>query len=218
MDATCPQTGDEVLDTFFSRYPDMLACEQSLQTARAIIHDAFANGNKLMTCGNGGSAADSEHIVGELMKSFRFKRPVSDEFRKAYRKANGEDAPAWLEGALPAISLVSQTALSTAFGNDEASVGVFAQQVLGYGQVGDVLLAISTSGNSANVVEAAKVARALGVKVISLTGANDSKLTPLSDVCVRAPRTEVFQVQELHLPVYHCLCAAAEADLFGRAR
>ena len=218
MDTECPQTGDEVLETLFQRYPDLEQCEAAVRASRRLLTDAFEGGCKLMVCGNGGSAADSEHCVGELMKSFRFKRPVSDEFKDAYRKANGEDVPLWLEGALSAISLVSQTALSTAFGNDEASVGVFAQQVLGYGKKGDVLLAISTSGNSANVVEAAKVARALGVKVIALTGATDSKLTLLSDVCVQVPRTEVFQVQELHLPVYHCLCAAVEADLFGEVR
>ena len=151
------------------------------------------------------------------MKSFRFKRPVDGVFKAAYKAANGCDAPAWLEGALPAISLVSQTALSTAFGNDEAAVGVFAQQVLGYGEPGDVLLAISTSGNSANVLEAAKVARAKGVKVIALTGSKESKLSGLADVCIRVPRDEVFQVQELHLPVYHVLCAAVEADMFGGA-
>jgi phosphoheptose isomerase len=217
MDATCPQTGEEVLASFFIRYPDMRECEPAVRNARRIMTCAFREGNKLMVCGNGGSAADSEHIVGELMKSFRFKRPVSETFRSAYRKTNGENAPDWLEAALPAISLVSQTALSTAFGNDEASVGIFAQQVLGYGDVGDVLLCISTSGNSANVVEAAKVARAKGVKVISLTGAEISKLARLSNVCIQVPRTEVFQVQELHLPVYHALCAATEADLFGEA-
>ncbi len=215
MDAKCPQTGDECLETFFGRYPDMMACEAEVRAARDVLRDAFAAGNKLLVCGNGGSAADSEHTVGELMKSFRFKRPVTDDFKAAYAKANGCDAPGWLEGALPAISLVSQTALSTAFGNDEAAVGVFAQQVLGYGESGDVLLAISTSGNSANVVEAAKVARAKGVKVIALTGAKVSKLTGLSDICIRVPSDEVFQVQELHLPVYHVLCAAVEADLFG---
>jgi phosphoheptose isomerase len=215
MDLVCPQSGDEVLDTLFRRYPDLLICEDAVRAARFEITSAFRNGNKLLTCGNGGSAADSEHIVGELMKSFRFKRPVSEGFKKTYYEANGEDAPEWLEGALPAISLVSQTALSTAFGNDEASVGVFAQQVLGYGKSGDILLAISTSGNSANVVEAAKVARAVGVKVVALTGSSDSRLSSIADVCVRVPRKEVFQVQELHLPVYHCLCAAAEADLFG---
>lgn len=215
MDSICPQTGDEVLNTFFTRYPEMKECELSIRNARSIMSRAFYKGNKLMVCGNGGSAADSEHIVGELMKSFRFKRSPSRVFNESYRKANDEDVPGWLEGALPAISLVSQTALLTAFGNDEASVGIFAQQVLGYGKTGDVLLCISTSGNSANVVEAAKVARAKGVKVISLTGAKDSKLTHLSDECIQVPRIEVFQVQELHLPVYHALCAAVEADMFG---
>ena len=215
MDVKCPQTGDECLETFFNRYPDMLVCELGMRAARSLLCDALKAGRKLMVCGNGGSAADSEHVVGELMKSFRFRRPVDAGFKAAYREINGCDAPAWLEGALPAISLVSQTALSTAFGNDEAAVGVFAQQVYGYGQAGDVLLAISTSGNSANVVEAAKVARAKGVKVIGLTGSKESRLSALADVCIRAPREETFQVQELHLPIYHVLCAAVEADVFG---
>lgn len=215
MEAKCPQTSEEVVRSLISRYPDMAACEAEVREAATALTRCFRAGGKLLVCGNGGSAADSEHVVGELMKSFRFKRPVDDGFLAAYREANGCEAPGWLEGALPAISLVSHTALSTAFGNDEASVGVFAQQVYGYGEPGDVLLAISTSGNSANVVEAAKVARAKGVLVIGLTGSKESKLTPLSDVCVRVPRDETFQVQELHLPVYHCLCACAEADLFG---
>lgn len=217
MDTKCPQTGDECLATFFSNYPEMRSCETEMRAARKAITMAFSKDKKLLVCGNGGSAADSEHVVGELMKSFRFKRPVTSAFKIAYREANGCDAPTWLEGALPAISLVSQTALSTAFGNDEAAVGVFAQQVYGYGELGDVLLAISTSGNSANVVEAAKVARARGIKVIALTGSEESKLTALADVCVHVPRDEVFRVQELHLPVYHVLCAAVEADIFGGA-
>ena len=215
MDSVCPQSGDECLDTFFSNYPEMLACEGEVRRARRLLTSSFLAGGKLLVCGNGGSAADSEHAVGELMKSFRFKRPVGGAFKAADLKANGLEAPGWLEGALPAISLVSHTALSTAFGNDEASVGIFAQQVYGYGEAGDVLLAISTSGNSANVVEAARVARAKGVAVISLTGSAPSALSDISDVCVRVPRDEVFRVQELHLPTYHLLCAAAEADVFG---
>ena len=217
MDARCPQTYGEVLDTLFDNYPELRACEAEVREAASILLDSFREGGKLLVCGNGGSAADSEHVVGELMKSFRFKRPVDPAFADAYRKANGSDAPSWLEGALPAISLVSQTALSTAFGNDETAVGVFAQQVYGYGEPGNVLLAISTSGNSANVVEAARVARAKGVRVVSLTGSRESALTALSDACVRVPRDEVFRVQELHLPVYHALCAAVEAELFGGA-
>ena len=153
--------------------------------------------------------------MGELVKSFRFKRSVDGAFLEAYREINGEEAPSWLEGALPAISLVSQTAFTTAFSNDEAAVGVFSQQVYCYGAPGDVLLAISCSGNSANVVEAAKVARARGVKVVGLTGYKESDLSRRSDVCIRVPRNETFQVQELHLPVYHCLCAAVEAEFFG---
>lgn len=215
MDDRCPQTRGEVLDSLFERYPEMRVCEAKVREACDLLVGSFRSGGKLLVCGNGGSAADSEHAVGELMKSFRFKRPTDAVFREDYRAVNGEEAPAWLEGALPAISLVSQVALSTAFGNDEESVGVFAQQVYGYGERGDVLLSISTSGNSPNVVEAVKVARAKDVHTISLTGARQSKLAELSDVCICVPRSEVFQVQELHLPVYHCLCAAVEAELFG---
>lgn len=215
MDSKCPQTYEEVLATLFSNYRELLSCEREVRAAASLLLDTFRVGRKLLVCGNGGSAADSEHIVGELVKSFRFKRPIDESFLASYRDANGIDAPSWLEGALPAFSLVSQTALSTAFGNDEAAVGVFAQQAYGYGRPGDVLLAISTSGNSANVVEAAKVARAKSMKVVSLTGPNESMLTFLSDVAIQAPRNEVFRIQELHLPIYHALCAAVEAELFG---
>ena len=127
---------------------------------------------------------------------------------------NGADAPAWLEGSLPAISLVSQTALSTTFGNDEAAVGVFAQQVYGYGEPGDVLLAISTSGNSKNVVYAMQAARVLGLKIIALTGETGGRMRSLCDVLLNVPARETYRVQELHLPVYHTLCAAVERDMF----
>lgn len=215
MESRCSQTFTEVLHSLIVNYPELAACESDVQSAAELMLSAFSSGYKLLVCGNGGSAADSEHVVGELMKSFRFKRPASKRFLAAYREKNGEDAPTWLEGALPAISLVSQTALFTAFGNDSVSTGVFAQQVYGYGREGDVLLAISTSGNSKNVVEAAKVARAIGVHVVSLTGEEESLLMRFSDVCIRVPRREVFRIQELHLPVYHALCAAVESALFG---
>lgn len=215
MNPECSQTYEDVLDTLFLNYRELSSCEREIRAAASLLVDVFRSGGKLLVCGNGGSAADSEHIVGELMKSFRFKRPVDRSFLDAYRKANGTDAPSWLEGALPAFSLVSQTALATAFGNDQAAVGVFAQQVYGYGESGDVLLAISTSGNSANVVEAAKVARAKGIGVVSLTGLKKSVLFSLSDVAIRVPRDEIFRIQELHLPIYHALCAAVEAELFG---
>lgn len=215
MDSRCPQKSRDVIASLIARYPEMSLCETEIDAAREILLGCYRAGGKLLVCGNGGSAADSEHIVGELMKSFRFKRPIDPRFAEQYLAVNGEDAPEWLEGALPAISLVSHMALSTAFGNDEASVGVFAQQVYGYGRLGDVLVAISTSGNSANVVEAAKVARAKGMRVVGLTGSRDSRLSLFCDICIKVPRDETFQVQELHLPVYHCLCACVEADVFG---
>ena len=215
MDSVCSHTREDVLCELFSRYPSLGVCEADVRSAEELLERRLVMGGKLLVCGNGGSAADSEHIVGELMKSFRFKRPVDMGFAEAYRKANGAEPPEWLEGALPAVALVSHTALSTAFGNDEAAVGVFAQQVYGYGAPGDALLCISTSGSSANVVEAAKVARAKDIAVVALTGLRTSALTELADVCVRVPETETFKVQELHLPVYHALCAAIEAELFG---
>jgi phosphoheptose isomerase len=215
MNFKCAQTGDECIADLFVRYPDLRTVEISICAARDALSRMFAEGGKLLVCGNGGSAADSEHIVGELMKSFRFKRPVDPLFVEEFRRVNGEALPSWLEGALPAISLVSQTALSTAFGNDESSLGVFAQQVFGYGERKDILLAISTSGNSSNVINAAKIAKAKGMKVVSLTGSGESPLMEVSDICIAVPRSEVFQVQEMHLPIYHALCAAVEADLFG---
>lgn len=215
MDSSCMQTPDEIIASLVDRYPELACCEGQVRSACAVLAESFRSGGKLLVCGNGGSAADSEHVVGELMKSFRFKRPVDGAFRAAYREANGHDVPEWLEGALPAIALSSHTALSTAFSNDEDPVGSFAQQVYGCGRPGDVLLAISTSGNSRNVVEAAKVARARDMDIISLTGAGRSRLFLLSSACVQVPRDETFQVQELHLPVYHCLCACVEAELYG---
>lgn len=215
MDARCLQSSEEIMRSLADRYPDISACDQDVRLAIRLLISVFRQGGKLLVCGNGGSAADCEHVVGELMKSFRFKRSVDSAFVDCYREVNAEDVPVWLEGSLPAISLVSQTAFSTAFGNDALAAGVFAQQVYGYGEKGDALLAISTSGNSANVVEAAKVARAKSVHVIGLTGSRSSKLEMLSDVCIRVPRDEVFQVQELHLPIYHCICACVEAELFG---
>lgn len=217
MKAAYSQTCVEVLDSVFENHPELNPCKTEVYAAAGLLIEAFSSGRKLLTCGNGGSAADSEHIVGELMKSFRFKRSVSQAFLDAYREANGCEAPAWLEGALPAISLVSQTAFCTAFSNDESATGIFAQQVYGYGKPGDILLVISTSGSSANVIEAAKVARALEIRVIALTGQCKSVLMEHSDICIQAPHVDTFRIQELHLIIYHALCAAVEAELFGEA-
>lgn len=212
------ESSNEIFADLIARHPILSCCLESIMQAEIALTDCFSSGGKLIVCGNGGSAADSDHIVGELMKSFRLKRPIDAKFAEAYRKCNGIEVPGWLEGALPAISLISHTAFLTAFSNDESAFGAFAQQVYGYGHNGDVLLGISTSGNSANVVEAAKVARAKEMKVIALTGQSESKLSRLADIAICVPETETYKIQELHLPVYHALCAAVEAVCFGNSQ
>lgn len=200
------------------RMPELLPLEQDILTAVTQICDCFANGGKLLVCGNGGSAADSEHIVGELMKGFLLRRPLSAEMQEKLERLYPEDAPAMtdaLQQGLPAISLISQTALMTAFGNDVSAQMGMAQQVLGYGRTKDILLTISTSGNSANVLYAAKMAQVLGVGVIGLTGESGGKLKELCDICLCAPSPVTFRIQEYHLPIYHCICACVENEMFG---
>ena len=200
------------------RYPQLEQCMDDIQKAFDVLHECYAKGRKLLVCGNGGSAADSEHIVGELMKEFRLKRKVfasQAEAMKAIHPEMGQYLAENLQGALPAIALTGHSALSTAFMNDAESVLVFAQQVNGYGKPGDVFMGISTSGNSANVVYAAITAKARGLKVIGLTGVKESKLSALADVCIRVPETETYRIQELHLPVYHCLCLMLEECFFA---
>ncbi len=191
----------------YERYPELQACKQDIEKALALLIETYRNGGKVLVCGNGGSAADSEHIVGELLKGFLSKRPVTDE-------RIPESLRAELQGSLPAISLPSQCAILTAYCNDVSPEMMYAQLVYGYGKEGDVLIALSTSGNAANVAKAAEVARYIGVKTIALTGAKDSKLSELSTVTVKVPETETYKVQELHLPVYHYLCAGVEKELF----
>ncbi len=215
MSAGDIRNSEEIIDDLFDRYPLLRACESNVRRAYDMLCSCYGESKKVLVCGNGGSAADSEHIVGELMKSFKMKRKPDPSFTNSYNAIFSEDPPNWLEGALPAISLVSHTALSTAFSNDESAVGVFAQQVYGYGDRGDVLIAISTSGTSRNVIEAAKVAQAKRMGVIALMGEADAPLASFADVAIRVPCTETFKVQELHLPVYHALCAAVEAHFFG---
>lgn len=204
------------LSQLTSRYPELEVCTPSLEKALELLETCYRQGGKLLICGNGGSCADAQHIVGELMKGFLKKRPLSPEEKQAMRTAFPalpDGLTDLLQGALPAISLCEESALVTAFSNDVAPEAVFAQQVMGYGREGDVLLAISTSGNAQNVRLAACVARARGLSVIGLTGASGGKLKSLADVCICVPETETFRVQELHLPVYHALCAQLE-DLF----
>ncbi|MFP6899379.1 MAG: SIS domain-containing protein, partial [Opitutales bacterium] len=169
------------------------------------------SGNKLLLCGNGGSCSDCEHIAGELMKSFASERPLDPELAEKL----GPELATNLHGSLPAIPLPSFTSFHTAFANDDHPEYAFAQQVLGLGKPRDVLLAISTSGNSSNVLHAAKTAKATGLQVIGLTGEDGGQLSPLCDVAVRVPAREVARVQELHLPVYHTLCQMIEEAIFG---
>lgn len=205
-----------IYEELFSRYTDLGECRADIMRAYEIMQTAYENGHKLLICGNGGSAADSEHIVGELLKSFKKSRAIKPGVAKNLQKygKDGEKLLNTLEGSLRAVSLTSHIALSTAYANDREPSVVFAQQLYGLADSGDVLVAISTSGNSENCVLAATVAKATGVSVVSLTGKKESRLSAISDVTIRVPETETFKVQERHLPVYHCLCAMLEEENF----
>lgn len=210
--------GETELNQLFGRYPALEACRQEIEAAYELLRGCFAAGGRLLVCGNGGSAADSLHIVGELMKGFALSRKLSADWEEKFKQVCPEMAPYLMEnlqGALPAISLVSETALSTAYANDQAPDLSFAQQVLGQGRAGDVLLCISTSGNSTNVLYAAAVARVMELRVIGLAGQGGGRLKELSDVCICAPSKITYQIQEYHLPIYHALCLALEREFFG---
>lgn len=199
------------------RYPDLKSVENDIAAAYQILEKSYKNGGKLLVAGNGGSAADAEHIVGELMKEFKLPRKPQADFADKLVQENAELGAVLaenLQGALPAIALDGHPALSTAYMNDCEPLLCFAQQVNGYGKTGDVFLGISTSGNSKNVLYAATTAHAKGMKVIGLTGAKSSKLEQMSDVCIKVPQTETYMIQELHLPVYHCLCLMLEGEFF----
>lgn len=201
------------------RYPQLSVCNDAIKGAYEIMEQAYANGRKLLVCGNGGSASDSEHIVGELMKEFKLKRKVYQNQAEAMKRIDSELGSVLaehLQGALPAITLTGHSSLTTAFMNDSLPELIFAQQVNGYGKAGDVFLGISTSGNSRNVLFAAVAAKAKGLKVIGLTGAKDCRLAHLADLCIQVPETETYKIQELHLPVYHCLCMMLEEHFFGK--
>ena len=200
------------LDNLIKRYPALGVCHKDIVSAYEILENCFKNGNKLLVAGNGGSAADALHIVGELMKSFVLPRKLSHEFCVAIDK-NCEHANYLkdnLQMALPAIALVGEIGLTTAYSNDVAPDLIFAQQVLGYGNAGDVFLGISTSGNSQNIIYAAEVAKAKGMYVIGLTGITGGKLADICDVCIKVTEIETYKVQELHLPVYHAICLEVE--------
>lgn len=206
------------MEELLTRYPALKCCAEEIGKTAEILISGFKAGNKLMLCGNGGSCADCEHITGELMKGFLSRRPISPEKRAEMKKLNpdiGEDVLSKLQLAVPAIPLPSLTALNSAFCNDVDPSLVYAQELMGLGTPGDMLLCISTSGNSANCAAAAEVGKALGLTVIALTGAKGGRLKEKADICICVPETETFKVQELHLPVYHYLCAEVEATIFG---
>ncbi|VUX41159.1 D-sedoheptulose-7-phosphate isomerase [Blautia luti] len=210
---------EKYITVLCERYPVLKSVENEISKAYLLLEESYKNGGKLLIAGNGGSAADAEHIVGELMKGFKLSRKLQADFADKLIKENSEFGTVLaenLQGALPAIALDGHPALSTAYMNDCEPVLCFAQQVYGYGKAGDVFLGISTSGNSKNILYAATTARARGMKVIGLTGAKNSKLDQMCDVCIKVPQTETYKIQELHLPVYHCLCLMLENEFFEK--
>ena len=209
------------VDSLIARYPVLKDCKQDILDAYKILEECFASGHKLLIAGNGGSCADSEHIVGELMKGFKKKRPVNQEFANkliAIDPIRGQELADKLQQGLPCIALDGHQGLNTAFTNDVDNGGLltYAQQINGYGKEGDVFLGISTSGNSKNVMYAAVIAKAKGLKVIGLTGQKGGQLKDIADITIKAPSNETFMIQELHLPIYHCLCLMLEEKCFER--
>lgn len=207
------------LDDLITRYPKLLSCKGEIYKAFEIIANSYENGGKLMVAGNGGSAADSEHIVGELMKKFNIPRKVPDDFAQLLKNEDterGEALSKKLEPGLPTIALTTHEGLSTAFLNDVDGQDIYAQQLYNYGRDGDVFLGISTSGNSNNIIDTIVVAKAKHIKTIGLTGENGGLLSKYADVTIRVPEKETYKIQELHLPVYHCWCLMLEDHFFGK--
>ena len=200
-----------ILSSVLERYPSLIGCKGSIQEACDAFVACFKNKNKVLICGNGGSAADSEHISAELLKGFCNHRKLSGELRTRL----GSELADQLQGSLPAIPLANFTSLVSAYANDCNPTMVYAQLTLGLGQPGDILLAISTSGNAKNVIAAAQVARAKDMKIIALTGQTGGNLKSFSDITICVPETVTYKVQELHLPVYHALCLMVESAIFG---
>ena len=206
------------VNELIERYPILKDNKKEILDAYALMEKGFAKNGKLLIAGNGGSAADAEHIAGELMKSFKKPRQIPEKLAQRLKKVDksyGRILSKNIEMGLLTIPLITDNALATAYTNDVTGECVFAQKLCGYGKKGDVFLAISTSGNSRNVVLAAVMAKALGMKVIGLTGASGGKLKKFSDVCICVPETETYKVQELHLPIYHCICLMLEDRFFG---
>ena len=210
------ETTRRILTDMLERYPALEANEAEILSVYEMMERCFANGHRLYLCGNGGSAADCEHIAGELLKSFKKSRPLSADLMEGLKKQGdrGQVLIENLQGGLPTVSLCGHTAFSTAFQNDCDPMFVFAQQVGAWGQEGDVLLTLSTSGNSKNCIYAATVAKAKKMSVVALLGGSGGELKVFADASVVVPEKETYKVQELHLPVYHCLCAMLEEEFF----
>ena len=206
------------IDTLFRRHPELSDIKAEITESLELIKTAFEYGNKLYVCGNGGSASDAEHIVGELMKGFLMKRELpqdlKDKFKESFGK-DGEEIASRLQQGLPAVALTGHPSLSTAFNNDVDPALTFSQQLLALGRKGDVLLVITTSGNSDNIIKCLKTAKVLGIKTIALTGRDGGKCRDLADCTIIAPADETYIIQEYHLPIYHALCAALEEYFYG---
>lgn len=210
----------DYLVDLIERYPTLDVCKRQITESFLTLSECFASGNTLYVCGNGGSCADAQHIVGELMKGFKLPRRCSEAFSEKLTEIDGERGALLarkLQGGLRAVALDSHQSLQTAYLNDvdESGLLTYAQQLYGYGRKGDALLAISTSGNAKNVLFAAVVARALDMKVLALTGWDGGELARIADIAIKAPQTETYRIQELHLPIYHCLCLMLEEKFFG---
>lgn len=214
------RASEEALEALIKRFPILFPLQEKILASLLLLENAYRNGAKILICGNGGSAADSLHIVGELMKSFTLPRPLSSTMVRQLEQFYPNEAAyykRYLQETVPAISLTSETSLLTAYSNDAAPELAFAQQVLGYGQPGDVLWAISTSGNSSNILHAARIAKAKGLSVMSMTGQSGGNLKNLSDILLNVPSNITHHVQELHIPIYHLLCQILEIELFGES-
>ncbi len=199
------------IELLLENYPQLAPCVSDIEAAFAMLRDCYAGGNKVLLCGNGGSASDADHISGELLKGFQSKRPLTAEQIEAF----GPELAASLQQSLPAIPLTSFAALSTAYTNDVTAEHIYAQLTLGLGNPGDVLWGLSTSGNAVNVGHALKVGRGKGMPTLWMSGASGGAMKALCDVCICVPSSETFRIQEYHLPIYHVLCLMLEDHFYG---
>lgn len=210
--------GEYILTDLLNRYSELQPLKEQVAAAAELIIETYKNGGKVLVCGNGGSCSDADHIVGELMKSFEGRRPLAKELQEeliSLSPETGKMLAEKLQQGLPAISLTVHQSLITAIANDISGEVIYAQQVVGWGNKGDVLIGLSTSGNSQNVIDAMIVARAKGLKTIGMTGETGGKMREWSDVLINVPQRRTAYVQELHLPVYHTLCMMVEIEFFG---